>query len=82
MRSRWTAMEFAEVCEAVAAELRVRSAARTILPSERLALFEWYDVVKDVVQRLEASHSGPGLAKPNPELGGRGAVRMLRAVSR
>jgi hypothetical protein len=50
---RWTAMEFAEVCEAVAAELRARSHARAIAPRERLALFEWLQIIKDIVVRRD-----------------------------
>lgn len=64
---RWTAMEFAGVCEAVAAELRSRAASRAIAPAERLPLFQWLTVVKDVVVRLDAVHEVPGLAKVRSE---------------
>lgn len=79
---RWTAIEFADVCEAVAGELRARAQARTIAPTERLALFEWYEVIKDVVQRLEPSGAAPSLAKADAQLGARGVVRPLRVVAR
>jgi hypothetical protein len=78
---RWTAAEFAKVCEQVAAELRARAEAGGIAPSERLALFEWYSVIKDLV-RVGAVRGGPGLAKPGSDLGGRGTPRTLRAVAR
>jgi hypothetical protein len=49
---RWTALEFADVCEAVAAELRARGEARAIAPTERMALFEWLQQLKSIVVGL------------------------------
>ena len=65
---RWTALEFADVCEAVAAELRSRAESRAIAPAERLPLFQWFAIVKDIVMRPEAAHDAPGLAKRSAEL--------------
>jgi hypothetical protein len=75
---RWTAMEFADVCEAVAAELRSRASSRASASAERLPLFQWFEIVKDVVMRLEAAR----FVKPSAERSRCGAHRGLRAVSR
>lgn len=79
---RWTALEFAAVCEVVATELRARARTRAIAPGARLALFEWYEVIKDVVHRLDAAHGGAGVVKASDELGVRRVARSLRVVTR
>lgn len=75
-------MESADVCEALAAELRSSAESRAIAPTERLPLFQWLAIVKDVVMRLEAARGARVLAKRSPELGRRPASRVLRAVGR
>lgn len=67
------------MCDAVAAELRQRAEAGSIKPTERLALFEWYGVLKEIVAKHEQAQ------RPRPTRaiidGGHSRVQVLRAVA-
>ena len=83
--NRWSALEFAAVCEAVAKELRDWDRRGAMAPDERLALYEWWPLVTDVIHRTASSDSAGSAVAEEPRAGGtalRGPVSRAPSVGR